>query len=91
MNEDFSDKRILVTGASSGLGWVVAKEFAKRNGRLIISGRNESKLYELKTLCSYPDRHAIFSGDLLELGTIERLDKKCRDFFGCLDIIVQLV
>jgi 3-oxoacyl-[acyl-carrier protein] reductase len=90
LNDDFSNKRILVTGASNGLGWVIAKEFAKRNGRLIISGRNEGKLYELKALFPYPDRHAIFSGDLLELGTIERLDKKCRDFFGCLDIIVHV-
>ena len=90
MSEDFSDKRILVTGASNGLGWVVAKEFAQRNGRLIISGRNESKLFELKALLSYPDRHTIFAGDLLELENIERLEEKCREFFGDLDIIIHV-
>jgi 3-oxoacyl-[acyl-carrier protein] reductase len=90
LNEDFSGKRILVTGASSGLGWVVAKEFAQRNGRLIISGRKEDKLHELKALFPYPPRHSIFAGDLLELEVIESLNKKCKDFFGCLDVIIHV-
>ena len=90
MGEDFSNKRILVTGASKGLGWVIAQEFAQRNGRLVISGRNEDKLYELKSLFSHPDRHAIFAGDLLELECINRLEKRCRDFLGGLDIIIHV-
>ena len=90
MNDDFLDKRILVTGASKGLGWVVAQEFARRGGRLIVCGRNEEKLQELRAAFSSPDRHTIFAGDLLELENIERLEKKCREFLGGLDVVAHV-
>jgi len=90
MNEDFWGKRILVTGASKGLGWVVAQEFARRGGRLVVCGRNEEKLQELRAILSFSSQHAIFSGDLLELESIERLVETCGEFLGGLDIVVHV-
>ena len=90
MNEDFLDKRILVTGASKGLGWVVANEFALRGARLVVCGRNEEKLQELKAQFLSPDRHSTFAGDLLELKNIKKLEETCRSFLGGLDIIIHV-
>jgi 3-oxoacyl-[acyl-carrier protein] reductase len=90
MNEEFLGKRILITGASKGLGWVVAQEFARRGAQLVICGRNEEKLHELKGLLSSPDRHCIFAGDLLELENIERLDKRCKEFLGGVDVLAHV-
>ena len=39
-------KTILVTGASSGIGKVVAQECAKMGASLVISGRNPERLHE---------------------------------------------
>lgn len=90
MNEDFLDKRILVTGASKGLGWVVAQEFARRGALLMVCGRNKEKLQELIALLPSPDRHSAFVGDLLELENIEKLDEKCKEFLGGLDILIHV-
>lgn len=41
--------KVLVTGASSGIGRDMAREFAERKYDLIIASRNEKRLNELKT------------------------------------------
>ena len=40
--------KVLITGASSGIGRDLAREFAKLNNDLVIVARNSDKLYELK-------------------------------------------
>ena len=40
---DLSDKTILVTGATSGIGFVAASQLASMGARVILVGRNESK------------------------------------------------
>lgn len=56
-------KNILVTGASSGIGRGTAIECAKMGAKVVISGRNESRLQE--TLSSLEgDGHLVLCGDL---------------------------
>lgn len=42
------NKTILITGATSGIGLACANKFAEKGNRLIINGRNEQKLAEIK-------------------------------------------
>ena len=42
-------KNILITGASSGLGWGMAKEFAAQGANLALCARRTDKLEELKS------------------------------------------
>lgn len=42
------DKIIFITGATSGIGEGCARKFASQGSKLILNGRNESKLSELK-------------------------------------------
>jgi 3-oxoacyl-[acyl-carrier protein] reductase len=86
---DFKGKRILITGASKGLGWVCSQEFAKQGARLVCSGRNKEKLDELKVSFPNPDKHMIFSGDLVDPKAIEDLVTKGNDFLGGFDVIVH--
>lgn len=43
----FKDKIVIVTGASSGIGEAIAREFAASGSKVVLSARNESKLAEI--------------------------------------------
>lgn len=43
MSIDFSDKRILVTGGTSGLGLGIAGEFVKNGARVVVCGRDRER------------------------------------------------
>jgi len=47
----FDNQVIWITGASSGIGEAVAKQFIAQGARLVLSARREKKLQELKQNC----------------------------------------
>ena len=51
VNNHFKGKTIWITGASSGIGESLAQEFSKMNTQLILSGRNQRRLDEIKNTC----------------------------------------
>jgi NAD(P)-dependent dehydrogenase (short-subunit alcohol dehydrogenase family) len=48
METDFTEKSVLVTGATSGIGRAIALKFAKSGARVTAVGRNERALADLK-------------------------------------------
>ena len=42
------NKVVLITGATSGIGLACAKKFAANGDRLILTGRNEHRLNEIR-------------------------------------------
>ena len=69
-------KTILVTGASSGIGKVVAQECVKMGASLVISGRNPERLHE--TFVSLEGGgHIEIVADLLQYEDIESLTGQC--------------
>ena len=56
-------KTILVTGASSGIGRSIAIECSKMGANVIITGRNEDRLEETKSMLS-PGNHLSIIADL---------------------------
>ena len=48
---DFSGQRVLVTGASSGIGAGLAEEFARRGAVVGICARREERLDEVLSRC----------------------------------------
>mmetsp|Transcript_39222 Transcript_39222/g.155602 ORF Transcript_39222/g.155602 Transcript_39222/m.155602 type:complete len:208 (-) Transcript_39222:5002-5625(-) len=44
-------RSVLITGASSGIGEALAVEYASRGDRVIITGRNTTRLSKVKTKC----------------------------------------
>jgi NAD(P)-dependent dehydrogenase (short-subunit alcohol dehydrogenase family) len=58
------NKKILVTGASSGIGKETSILLSNLNADLIICGRNEQRLLETKNALKNPQKHEMFIGDL---------------------------
>ncbi len=66
---DYSLKNVvLITGASSGIGWELAKLFAKEKHDLFLVARDEARLEELKKEIesTYGTRAFILAGDLTD-------------------------
>ena len=75
--------RIIIIGASSGLGQQVAKLFLERGWRLGIAARREERLMELKQLA--PDRVEVQSLDVTATDAAMRL-RELIDRLGGMDL-----
>ncbi|MBB6056110.1 SDR family oxidoreductase [Tolumonas osonensis] len=58
--------KILITGASGGIGKALSHALAEQNAFLVLHGRNESQLEQLKGSLPYPERHQIIVADLTQ-------------------------
>lgn len=78
---DLKDKKVLITGASSGIGKQAAITLSKANAELIIIGRNEERLQQtLETL--YGNNHQSFNLDLTNEDSISELVKLIPNIDG---------
>ena len=88
----FQDKVVWITGASSGLGEGLAKEFAENKAKLILSARRESELERVKKDCAkfIPEENIlVLPLDVTELSTINSEIQKVIQKFGRIDILVN--
>ena len=64
MKTNFKDLTIWITGASSGLGQALSIAFAKKGATIILSGRNEEKLEQVKKQCKKSKNHYVVPFDI---------------------------
>lgn len=79
---------IWITGASSGIGEALCREYAKLGHHLIISARNESKLNELKASLPNPEKVFVLPLDLANLVNLDEIISKANSFFTPVDRLI---
>jgi len=67
----FKNKRVWITGASSGIGRELAIEVSKLGGICILSARSEDKLQETKDLTQNANQHLIYPLDVTNDQAVE--------------------
>ena len=72
-------KRVLVTGASSGIGRGIAIECSRMGAKVVISGRNEARLQETLAMMQNPDEHQMLLADLAINEDIQGLVDKIEE------------
>jgi short-subunit dehydrogenase len=80
---DLEGKRLLLSGATGGLGRAIAEELAANGADLVLSSRKEEQLQELAgSLPGGADRHDVIVADLAEPGSAEKLADDAGDVDG---------
>lgn len=75
------NKKILVTGATSGIGQAIAVMASKMGAIVVATGRNEEKLHETMSLME-GEGHKIISADLTKENDILHLTEMCDNLDG---------
>jgi 3-oxoacyl-[acyl-carrier protein] reductase len=86
---DFSDKVVMVTGASRGIGREIARQFAARGARLVVHYHQNREAAE-QTLADVPDNlHLLLQADLSSAPAAADLAQKALDATGKIDVLVN--
>ena len=91
MKQFFLNKRILITGASKGLGKAAAIAFEKEGAKLALAARSGEKMEALKNTFSDKEKHMTFTLDLLDSKNIQKLTKDIIKEWGGADIILNCI
>lgn len=91
MNSGFSDQVVVVTGAASGIGAVIARHFADAGARLVLSDVNEKPLKSVAEAIAANgrDRPTVIAGDLSQEGVAGGLIRSAVETYGTLDVLVN--
>jgi len=83
---NFKDKKILITGATGGIGNALVKKFLSLNGTVLATGTNTEKLDDLKK--NFPNIN-ILKFDISEHSKIENFIENVSSQLRGLDIVVN--
>ncbi len=85
---DFKDRRVWITGASSGIGEALACAFHQAGAKLILSARREAELNRVQGLCGGSSTTRILPLDVGRAGELPAKARVALEMFGGIDILV---
>jgi 3-oxoacyl-[acyl-carrier protein] reductase len=83
------NKKVVVTGASSGIGRATAMRFAKEGWDVCITARREKELRDLAASFP-PGNHLVCPGDFSDPATADSIAASIRDKWGSLDVLANV-
>jgi len=87
---EYRGKVVIVTGASSGIGYVTAKAFAKRGSTVVAVARREPLLQRLIAECTpHAPKSEYIVGDLGDRAVAERVVDQTIATHGKLDVLIN--
>ncbi|TNE47105.1 MAG: SDR family oxidoreductase [Deltaproteobacteria bacterium] len=87
---EMQGKVVVVTGASSGIGWSTALKFAQEGAVVVVAARSEAKLQELAALIrEQGGQVTVCPTDLMKDEDMENLVQSTLDQRGRLDVLVN--
>jgi len=88
MNNYFTQKTVLITGASSGIGKALALDLLNRGAQVAICGRDENKLSEFEQLVQHDNLFTV-RADVSVEEDCKLLVEKTIARFGKLDVLIN--
>lgn len=84
-----NNKTVWITGASSGIGAALAREYSELGTNLILSSRNIESLKRVQSECRFPDKIELLKLDLEEYDALKEDVHRAIQFFGKIDILIN--
>lgn len=82
-------KNVVISGASSGIGWATAERFAKEGWDVCVTSRREKELQDL--VATFPaGKHIIVPGDYSDPDTAVRIGQAVKKQWGRLDVLANI-
>ena len=89
--DDFSDRLVIITGATSGIGYAAAKKYASHGAELLCINRNEQKSIELCEALKnqYGTKCAYWIADLSRLSEVHAIAEKLAALDANIDVLIH--
>ena len=89
---NWTDKVVLVTGATSGLGLHIASAFAAAGASVVLAARDAARLDAASAALAQPgSRILAVAGDVTNQAQVDRLFERANSEFGRLDALINCV
>lgn len=91
MNGNWKDKRVLVTGAGTGIGQGIAEEFARQGAALVLHYSHSAAGAErsVAAIRSAGGKAAAIQADFAQVDPVRELARQAMAFLGGLDVLVN--
>lgn len=88
---NFTDKIVVITGASSGIGAATACKFAELGAELVLVGRNVKNLQEIEKKCSYDGRRKplIITAEMTNDADVHNIVETTIGHFHRIDVLIN--
>lgn len=86
---NFTNKKVWITGASSGIGEALSYAFALEGAHLILSGRNKVELERVKQACKGATAIDIVPLDIANHGEIFKITEGVLSRLGAVDVLIN--
>lgn len=83
------NKTVIVTGASSGIGYAIAEEYLKRGYNVVGNARTMARLQTAAEKLGSPQNFLLVAGDIAEAATAKKLFAVAIAAFGKVDILIN--
>jgi len=87
----FDEKKIIITGGSSGVGKVLARRLSEKGAQLALIARDKEKLLSVQNMLSSTEKQAIdvYPCDVSDSAAVEKIFAKIAEKSGAPDILIN--
>ena len=83
------NETVLITGASTGIGFAVARAFLDRGSNLVLNSRDSGRLEAAYESLGRPDNAVLVAGDVSDKAVGQRIIDAALEKFGRVDVLVN--